>query len=338
MTQTMIHLKPILIFCLALVSFYALAQPLVKTDALALLQEAPQAPSTLDEAYQRVYPQGKEPAQAQLFYQSWLAKVERAQLETQQLNLKFYQQHPLGFAQPVQTAPKGGSGKEQQAIEAAMRDLSTKMLADPAFAQQIARMSEAERNVFLAKALADKGLKPAQGTPNAGAAMEEEQTIDWHNLCVEVSQSLVDMQPWEKQTALQQQYEAKHRDIETWLSAAIDKVPMVVYGEYGRDHDMEKVKALKAQARQQHLQTAEAHLQALRPLWQAYRKASAQKMQALNQAIVQVNYGQGYNFGLHYTMVLQTQGMMYAEARTLVESEMGAVADLAQWKRVPVGQ
>ncbi len=54
------------------------AQPVAKTDATALLGELPAPPTTVADAYQRVYAKDAASPNTQAYYQPWLDKCTQA--------------------------------------------------------------------------------------------------------------------------------------------------------------------------------------------------------------------------------------------------------------------
>lgn len=308
------------------------AQSVVKADAAALIHELPAPPANLAAAFQRAYPNGATRPNASAYYQTTVDQLERLQLEAQQLLMQFYQKHPMGVPDMPKPSANRVSAKDQSAMEAATSELAQKMLTDKAFAQKFAQMSEAEQQVYLAKMLADKGLKPANGTPNTNDAPIPGTDMDWMTPCQTYSSSALDLSRWEKQTALQQKYAEQHDAVNAWVEAEIKKLPMISFGEYGHDHDPVKVKALQKQGLDKHCTVAEAMLKEALVLFAESRQDLAQRCAPLNDALKTVRYGETYQFGLHYTLVLQTQAMMLGEIHKLLENEIAVQESIANWE------
>ncbi len=309
------------------------AQNLVQVDAVAFLNQL-SAPSTqLAEAHQRIYPVKGQGVNPQPFYQKWTSQLEVHVQAIQKLNASFYQQNPLGYAPTASTnlSPKANAAQEKE-IHAASASLAQKMLSDPAFAQKIANMSESEQHAFIAKELANQGLKPAQGTPNMPSNAPAGMDRNWAEICTNVSQTLSDLTWMEAQEAIESRYENKHAAVQTWADEAIKKLPLIQQGEYGRDHDPAKVKVIQKEALVKHRELAQAMLSEMNPLLLSFRKQYQEKVSALNEAIKRVNFGQNYNFGIFYTQVLQAQGMMLMAQENLMKNEVTVLEKLAYWE------
>lgn len=308
------------------------AQSVVKADAVALIHALPAPPANLAAAFQRSYPNGATHPNTRAYYQTTLDKLEQLQLEAQQLLMQFYQKHPMGVPDMPKPSANRVSAKDQSAMEAATSELAQKMLTDKAFAQKFAQMSESEQQAYLAKMLADKGLKPVNGTPNTNDAPIPGTDMDWVTPCQIYTGSALDLSRWEKQTALQQKYAEQHDAVNTWVEAEIKKLPLISFGEYGHDHDPEKVKALQKQGLDKHCNVAEAMLKEALVLFAEGRQDLAQRCAPLNDALKTVQYGTSYPFGLHYTLVLQTQVMMLGEIHKGLENEIAVQESIANWE------
>lgn len=311
----------------------AFAQAVGETDIAALLNEMPAPPTSLADAYARAYPTGETYPDALLYYKPWTSKVESAGQEIQALQRDFYKKYPMGVrpqTQPQQ-APRA-TPQQQASMDAATSELAHKMMNDPAFAQEFMKMSEQEQHAYIAKLLADKGLKPASGTPNVNTAPVAGTDIEWGTFCSDYSMTAMDMSRWEAQTALQQKYQAQHDEINAWSEAEINKLPMISFGEYGHDHDPEQVKAIKKQALAKHRDVAEAMLKEAIVMFAQFRQQSQQRIAPLNDALKNVNYGANYDFGNHYTTVLGVQLMMLGDLDTLLKNEVNIVNECARWE------
>ena len=228
------------------------AQPLSATDAVALIREFP-APADFSIAC----PGHTSGDHATQYFRSSLDKIEKAALENQQYQMQFYQKNPMGV-RPAATPASRVSAQQQASMDAATSELAQKMLSDPAFAQQFAKMSEQEQQAYITKLLAEKGIKPAAGKPNVNTAPVPGTDVEWAEMCTAYTQTAMDMNRWQAQIDLQQQYETKHQEVRDWESAAIQKLPMISFGEYGHDHDPEQVKAINKQAAAKHRDLAAA--------------------------------------------------------------------------------
>ena len=319
------------LFALAL--FSAAAQPVVKTDVAALLNELPAAPASVADAYSRAYNDGATGPDAILYYKTWTDKVERAGLENQSLQKEFYMKYPTGVRPASQPAAASKvSAQQQSAMDAATSELAQKMMSDPAFAQKFAQMSEKEQQAYIADLLAQKGLKPANGTPNVNNAPVPGTDIAWIELCNTYTQSALDMSRWEVQTALQQKYEARHQEVNEWTESEIKKLPMISFGEYGHDHDPQQVNAIRKQALARHRDIAEAMLREAAPMFAGFRNDFIRRITPLNDALKNVNYGATYDFGNFYTTVLGAQGMMLGDVDAILKNEVNVINECAKWE------
>ena len=319
------------LFAIAL--FQMSAQPVSKTDVAALLNELPTAPLTTADAYQRAYTNGSAGPDATRYYQAWTSKIERAGQEIQSLSLDYYRKYPTGIrpqAQPV--AASRVTPQQQSSMDAATSELAQKMLSDPAFAKKLSQMSEQEQHAYIANLLAEKGLKPVNGTPNVHNAPIPGTDVEWVELCNVFTQSAMDMSRWETQTALQQKYEARHQEVRDWTESEIKKLPMISFGEYGHDHDPEQVKAIQKQGLSKHREVAEAMLKEAAVMFAQFRQQTQERTAPLNDALKNVQFGAAYDFGNFYTQVLGTQGMMISDVHNILTNEVDIINECARWE------
>lgn len=324
-----------LTLCLLIVlSQLSFAQAIVNVDAVALLNELPQPVGTLTEAYARVYPKDSERPNTLTFYQTWTQKLENYIQQSQNISANFYRQNPMGYntaaAHPV---TNNVSPAQKAAMDNATSEMAQKMLSDPAFAQKFAQMSEAEQQAYIAQQLSKNGIKPAVGIPNGKVAAPAGMDVDWMGMTTTLMQSMVDMSMTETQSAVQERYAQKHEEVQKWADAEIKKLPLITMGEYGRDHDPAKVKAIQQQARNKHAEVASSMLKEMLPLLVQFRKAFSEKISALNTAFKQVEYGKAYNFGLFYNQVLQAQAFMLTGQHSLLSNEIAVLEECARWER-----
>lgn len=309
------------------------AQAIVAVDAVALLNELPQPCPTLADAYLRVYPKGSNQVNTQAFYQNWTQKLEAYVKQAQEISANFYRQNPMGYptstAQPVANKVNPA---HQAAMDKATSEMAQKMLSDPAFAQKFAKMSEAEQHAYIAQQLSKNGLKPATGTPNQPSAGPAGMDKDWMGMTSTLMTSLMDISINQVQIDLQMRYADKHAEVNTWAEAEIKKLPLITFGEYGKDHDPEKVKAIQQQARSKHAEVANAMLKEIQPLFQQFRKTFSERISALNTAFKEVEYGKNYNFGMFYNQVLQAQMLMLSGQHSLLTNEIGVIEECARWE------
>lgn len=319
------------LFAIALLQISA--QSVVKTDVVALLGELAAPPLTTADAYQRVYPAGATSPNTDTYYQTWMDKVNKAALENQAIQKDFYMKYPTGVRPQVKpVAASRVTPQQQSSMDAATSELAQKMLSDPEFAKKFSQMSEKEQHAYIANLLAEKGLKPVSGAPNVENAPVPGTDVEWIELCNHFTLPALDMSRWEVQTALQQKYQARHDEVNAWAEAEIKKLPTFVYGEYGRDHDPEQVKAVRKQALVQHRDVAEAMLKEAAPMFAQFRKQLQERMVPLNDALKKVNYGAAYDFGINYTTVLSAQAMMFGELQNTLTNEATIFSECAHWE------
>ncbi|HRI58753.1 MAG TPA: hypothetical protein PK228_03495, partial [Saprospiraceae bacterium] len=319
------------LFAIAL--FQISAQPVVKTDIAALLNELSAPPLTMADAYQRAYSGDATNPDAIRFYQDWTNKTERAGQEVQTLTQDFYRKYPTGIRPtPQPVAASRVTPQQQSSMDAATSELAQKMLSDPEFAKKFSQMSEKDQHAYIANLLAEKGLKPANGTPNVHNAPIPGTDVAWAEMCSAYTQSAMDMSRWEVQTALQQKYEARHQQVRDWAEAEIKKLPMISFGEYGHDHDPEQVSAVQKQALVKHRDIAEAMLKEAAGMFDQFRRQTLERIAPLNDALKQVNYGAAYDFGNYYTTVLGVQGMMIGDVQNMLTNEVNIINECARWE------
>lgn len=321
------------LFLLLALTQLSKAQTIVAVDAVALLNELPQPCTTIADAYLRVYPKGGDQPSTQTFYQNWTQKLENYVKQSQEISANFYRQNPSGY-QTSATQPVANkvNPAQQAAVDKATSELAQKMLSDPAFAQKFAKMSEAEQHAYIAEQLSKNGLKPTTGAPNQPSSAPAGMDKDWMGMTNTMITSLTDMSMTEAQSDLQMRYADKHDQVNKWAEAEINKLPWIVFGEYGKDHDPEKVKAIQQQARSKHADLANAMLKEMQPLFQQFRKTFSERISALNAAFKEVAYGKSYNFGLFYNQVLQAQMLMLSGQHSLMTNEIAVIEECARWE------
>lgn len=314
-------------------ALHAGAQPLAQIDVVALLDELPAPPGSITQAFERTYPGNQQTADLSAFYQPWTTKLEKAGLEAQTLTKEYYLKNPMGVQQPAKPAPASKASPQQEAaMNAATGELMQKMLSDPAFAQKFAAMSETEQHAYIAKLLADKGLKPVNGQPDTPGSLPPGSDKDWFGMSSEITQNAMNDAQWSEYVAIQQKYAGEHATVDTWVSAEIDKLPMYSYGEYGHDHDPEQVTAVRKQAFAKHREIAERMLKESAEAFGGRRRQIRERITPFNDALKQVSYGKNYDFGLHYSLVLGTQTSLLGELDALRTKAEEITREAAKWE------
>lgn len=197
-------MKSLIFPCLALLLLAApsTAQSVCETDAVALLNEIPPAPTDFALVCRQAYAGNASSPDAAQQFRPWLDKIEKAGLENQQYQMRFYQQNPMGVRQEARPASRVNA-QQQASMDAATSELAQKMMSDPAFAKQFAQMSEQQQQAYITKLLADKGLKPAAGTPNVHTTPVPGTDVEWAEMSSAYMQTAADMNRWQAQIALQ---------------------------------------------------------------------------------------------------------------------------------------
>ncbi len=309
-----------------------LSQQVASCDMAALIKEMPALPQNISEAFQISYVKDATKPNAESLYADWLKKVDAPLKEGNNLAQQFYQKNPMGIQQTAQPAPSRVSPEQKAAFNAAKSEMMQKVMSDPTFAQKLMHMSEAEQQTYFTKVLAEKGIVAAQGTPNMPSQQPAGMDVNWLEICQETSQSVINIQIFEAQQAIQARYVPLHEEVNQWATNEIQKLPLIVMGEYGRDHDPEKVKAIQQQARIRHKILADKEWQELMPALMQQREKRLQDIATLNTAIKKVDFGKAYNFGLFYTHVLQTQLMAINTIQSLMTNEKGLIEACAKWQ------
>ena len=317
-------------------SFIALqmtAQPVGTTDIMFLFTELPPPPSSVAEAYERSYADKTATRpNAKAFYTNWLATVDASAKEINTLAMDFYRKNPLGAASMSQPTARNVSSTQQASMQSASMELAQKMMSDPAFAQKFKQMSEQEQRAYITQLMANKGITPVEGAANRPVQMPAGLDVAWAEICQTIMAGLQDRSLMDEQIAIEQRFEPQHEAVNQWGTKEIEKLPVIVMGEYGRDHDPEKVKAITQKMREKHAAIADSMMREMTVFLIKVRQQTAQRFYTLNNEIKKVNYGKSYNFGLHYSLVLQTQALMVESLNSLLMNEIGIIESCAKWE------
>lgn len=316
-------------FFLLLATVPSMAQPVVKMDPFALLETLTPPPTSAAMAHSRAFINSTAP-NTNYFYQPWNARVEKIGQTIQAAQMQFYKENPMGVRQPAQPV-SSATPQQESAINSASNKLAQKMLADPALAQKIMAMSEAEQHAYIAKLLAEEGVVPVAGVSNSSYTGPGGLDIDWVELHQNIMQPAMDMSRWDAHHAMTQKYENLRQAVNEQASADIKKLPLIEMGEYGRDHDPEKVKAIQLRASAQHRELATAMLKEALPLFEEMVKDFRTRIQPFQEALKARNFGEGYDFGIHYKLVLDTQMAVVMELLSLSKYAADLTDDAARW-------
>ena len=93
-----------------------------------------------------------------------------------------------------------------------------------------------------------------------------------------------------------------------------------------------QLKAVQKEALAKHRDLAAAMWLELRPMLLEFRQEAKQRVTPLNDALIKVRFGAGYDFGIHYTAVLSAQSMMIQEAHALLSNEISMINEVAKWE------
>ncbi len=316
-------------FFLLLAAVPSIAQPVVKTDPSALLETLTAPPTTAATARSRAFINGTVP-NTSFFYQPWNARVEKVGQAIQAAQIQFYKENPMGVPQPAQPV-SNVTPQQESAINSASNKLAQKMLADPALAQKIMAMSEAEQHAYLAKLLAEEGVTPVTGVSNSNYTGPGGLDIDWVELYQNIVQPAMDQSRWDAHNAMAQKYENLHQAVNDQADADIQKLPLIQMGEYGRDHDPEKVKAIQLRAQEKHRELATAMLKEALPIFEKMVKEFRARIQPFQDALKARKFGEGYDFGIHYKLALDTQMAIVMELLSLSKYAADLTDEAAKW-------
>lgn len=323
---TVIHIC----FFLFLAAMPSIAQPVVKMDPFALLETLTPPPANAATARSRACINSTAPNTSH-FYQPWNARVEKVGQAIQAAQIQFYKENPMGVRQPVQPA-SSITPQQESAMNAATNKLAQKMLADPALAQKIMAMSEAEQHAYIAKLLAEEGVVPVAGVSNSTYTGPGGLDIDWVELYQNIVQPAMDMSRWDAHHAMAQKYETLHQAVNEQANADIQKLPLIEMGEYGRDHDPEKVKAIQLSALGKHRELATAMLKEALPIFEQLIKDFRTRVQPFQEALKARNFGEGYDFGIHYKTALDTQMAIVMELMSFSKYATDLTDTAARWE------
>jgi hypothetical protein len=321
-----------IIAALMMLTMYITAQPVAPSDMIAAINSMPQLPQSLTDAYQISYAKNATFANAKAMYTEWLKTVETPIQQGIELIKKFYLKNPTGLVPTAQPTPSKASPAQNAAMQSAIADLSHKMLNDPDFAKKFQAMSEAEQHAYMAKLLESKGLAPAQGVANSPSQQPAGLDIAWAEICTVAMQSAQDMSWINEQNELQIRHDAWHEEVNKWATKEIEKLPLITFGEYGKDHDPEKVKAIQQKARHLHKEIAAVALKDYQPVLMKNRQKLVRQFESLNTELKNVQYGKSYDFGIHYPLVLQTQLAALQTIAGLVNNETAIIEACAKWE------
>jgi len=317
-------------FFLLVAAMPSTAQPVVKTDPFALLEILTPPPTDASTAHTRAFSDGGAGPNASHFYQPWNARVEKVGQAIQAAQIQFYKENPMGVRQPAQPVSKA-TPQQESAINSASNKLAQKMLADPALAQKIMAMSEAEQHAYIAKLLAAEGVVPVAGVSNSSYAGPGGLDTDWVELHQNIMQPAMDLSRWDAHKAMSMKYENLHQAVNDKAYADIQKLPLIEMGEYGRDHDPEKVKAIELRALGQHRELATAMLKEALPIFEELCRDYRARVQPFQEALKARKFGEGYDFGIHYKLVLDTQMAVVLELINLSKYAADVTDDAAKW-------
>ncbi|MFM9951025.1 MAG: hypothetical protein ACKV1O_24025 [Saprospiraceae bacterium] len=317
-------------FFLFLAVMPSIAQPVIKMDPFALLETLTPPPTNAATARSRAFINGTTP-NASLFYQPWNTRVEKVGQAIQAAQMQFYKENPMGVHQPAQPVSHA-TPQQESAMNSATNKLAQKMLADPALAQKIMAMSEAEQHAYIAKLLAEEGVVPVAGVSNSSYTGPGGLDINWVELHQNIVQPAMDLSRWDAHNAMAQKYDNMHQAVNDQANADVQKLPLIEMGEYGRDHDPEKVKAIQLRASSQHRELATAKLKEALPLFEGMVKEFRARIQPFQEALKARKFGDGYDFGIHYKLVLDTQMAVVMELLSLSKYAADLTDDAARWE------
>lgn len=313
------------------------AQQVGTTDVIALLDELPKPTQNVADAYKRSYAtKDATKPDAKAAYKSWLDKLDVAVQEIQTLSKDFYTKNPMGIAPSAQPTASKASSSQQSAMQAATSELAQKMMTDPAFAQKFKQMSEQEQREYITQLMASKGLTPVQGVANSPSSAPAGLDEPWAEICSEIMTSAHDRTLLDEQITLQTRFDAWHEEVRQWANREMKKVPLISMGEYGHEADPVQVKAIEKKARFLHREIADVTMKDMAALFAKIRHQMVQRFDTFNTKLKKVNYGKTYNFGIHYPLILQTQGFAIQSLDVILNNEIAVIEACAKWEHEQV--
>lgn len=229
---------------------------------------------------------------------------------------------------------------------AGMTALYQKIISDPAYAARFEKMSEKEKEAELRKYMAND--KPQVKTP-AQMEQEKEQTRQSNKVraAMEFQQAFAGFSArvYELQAKYQQERTERlnapgnHTEIEADFSKKYDLIPEVVYGEYGRDKDIEQLTKLKKETAVRHQAFAAVILK------QDIEALDKLKANLKSLAADYAHYFQTHKHDINGNMADQMQGTetesLFANfemgllglAQELAKLSKESVQEAAQWEK-----
>lgn len=230
---------------------------------------------------------------------------------------------------------------------AGMTALYQKIISDPAYAARFEKMSEKEKEAELRKFMAND--KPQSKTP-AQMAQQEDQTRQSNKVraAMEFQQAVAGFSAsvYELQAQYQQERTERlnapgnHTEIEADFSKKYDLIPEVVYGEYGRDKDIEQLTKLKKETAARHQAFAAVILK------QDIEALDKLKADLKNLAADYTRYFQTHKHEINGNLADQMQGTetesLFANfevgllglAQELAKLSKESVQEAAQWEKM----
>lgn len=313
---------------LVLAPFFSKAQPVVAIDVPQLLAVLPPLPASPAEAHQRVHHNGQRLG-AETFYQPWQARLQALAATLQQQQAQFYQQYPTGVRPAAAPAQRVSAG-DQAAMNNAMAEFVQKMQSDPAFAQAFSQKSEVEQQAYVQQLLAKNGLQAAVGQPNM--PQPDEEPVNWAELTTTLNTEWAAYFPPHSISALLAQAEQQHALLTQQANAEWEKVPLIEMGEYGHDRDPQQVADLRQKALAQHRALAARTLQEGQLLLDQTLARFIELTAAYQGALQQVNFGEGYDFGIFYPSVLGEQMWLLTQLDQLGREAVLLTDHVAYWE------
>ncbi|MBI1224830.1 MAG: hypothetical protein GC192_06300 [Bacteroidetes bacterium] len=154
---------------------------------------------------------------------------------------------------------------------AGMSALYQKIISDPAYAKKFEKMSEAEKEAELRKYMANDqpvAKTPAEMAQHRNQVAQQQTQADRIRNAQEIQLKIAEWQ--QEMTEIGMEFGQQIQEIEqagkthNAISEAYGKryqaIPMVELGEYGRDHDPEKVRPLRIEEAKMHQERAQQEL------------------------------------------------------------------------------
>jgi hypothetical protein len=282
----------------------AFSQGLVKVNILDLYGQVPAPPKSVHEAYTRAHCEVN-------------GDISRCDTKA--------------FYKDINTKVNEIGGRIEKANAALSQPTAAMMSIDPQEIQKkMATMSEAEKMQFAMAMTKQMGLGSKALAPEPAAvqdAMEEYHTLN--QLLAEEMQQAAAIA--EKKGRLHSERSRKHREADEWVSAEIGKLPMISFGEYGRDHDPKAVYTIKVKGMERHIAIENDYLRALQKQFSDLLAEQKSRYTPLQQKLAAISYGDDATNIETKRSLLGAQQLMMGPVQELLSFSENATDEAVNW-------